>query len=66
MIYVEKDTHKRIIIGKNGEMMKKIASSARHEIERFLGGKVYLEIWVKVKNDWRNSDFLLKNFGFEE
>ena len=66
VIYVEKDTHKRIIIGKNGEMMKKIASSARHEIERFLGGKVYLEIWVKVKNDWRNSDFLLKNFGFEE
>ena len=66
VIYVEKDSHKWIIIGKNGEMMKKIASSARHEIERFLGGKVYLEIWVKVKNDWRNSDFLLKNFGFEE
>ena len=63
-IYCEKGTHKGIIIGKNGEMLKKIGSMARADIEKMLDKKVYLELWVKVKTDWRNSDFLIKNFGF--
>lgn len=65
ILYCEKDSHKAIIIGKNGSMLKKIGSSARIEIEKFLGNKVYLELWVKVKNDWRNSEFYMRNFGFE-
>ena len=63
-IYCEKGTHKGIIIGKNGDMLKKIGSMARADIEKMLDKKVYLELWVKVKTDWRNSDFLIKNFGF--
>ena len=63
-IYCEKGTHKGIIIGKNVEMLKKIGSMARADIEKMLDKKVYLELWVKVKTDWRNSDFLIKNFGF--
>lgn len=63
-IYCEKATHKGIIIGKNGEMLKKIGSMARGDIEKMLDKKVYLELWVKVKSDWRNSDFLIKNFGY--
>ena len=63
-IYCEKGTHKGIIIGKNGEMLKKIGSMAREDIEKMVEKKVYLELWVKVKTDWRNSDFLIKNFGF--
>lgn len=63
-IYCEKSSHKGIIIGKNGEMLKKIGTLSRGDIEKMLDKKVYLELWVKVKNDWRNSDFLIKNFGY--
>ncbi len=65
-IYCEKASHKGIVIGKNGEMLKKIGSMARTDIEEMLGKKVYLELWVKVKNDWRNNNALIKNFGFEQ
>lgn len=65
-IYCEKSTHKGIIIGKNGEMLKKIGTMARQDIQKMLDKKVYLELWVKIKNDWRNSDFLIKNFGYKE
>ena len=64
-IYCEKASHKGIIIGKNGEMLKKIGKAARYDIEKMLDKKVYLELWVKVKNDWRNSDKMIKDFGFE-
>ena len=64
-IYCEKATHKGIIIGKNGEMLKKIGTLARGDIEKMLDKKVYLELWVKVKTDWRNNDFLIKNFGYK-
>ena len=64
-IYCEKDSHKGIIIGKHGAMLKKIGTNARHDIEKLLGSPIYLEIWVKVKKDWRDSDFLLKNFGYD-
>lgn len=65
-IFCERKTHKGIIIGKNGEMLKKIGTLARADIEKMLDKKVYLELWVKVKDDWRNSDFLIKNFGYKE
>lgn len=65
-IYCEKPSHKGIIIGKNGEMLKKIGSLARADIEKMLDKKVYMELWVKVKTDWRNSDFLIKNFGYTQ
>ena len=64
-IYCEKASHKGIIIGKNGEMLKKIGKAARYDIEKMLDKKVYLELWVKVKTDWRNSDKMIKDFGFE-
>ncbi|MDD6214988.1 MAG: GTPase Era [Firmicutes bacterium] len=64
-IYCEKASHKGIIIGKNGEMLKKIGQLARKDIEQMLDKKVYLELWVKVRNDWRNSDRMIKNFGYE-
>lgn len=63
-IYCERDSHKGIIIGKKGDKLKKIGTDARIDIERLLGSKVYLETFVKVKKDWRDSDFLLKNFGY--
>lgn len=63
-IYCEKASHKGIVIGKNGDMLKKIGTMARGDIEKMLDKKVYLELWVKVKSDWRNSDFLIKNFGY--
>ena len=63
-IFCEKNSHKGIVIGKNGEMLKKIGSLARADIEEMLDKKVYLELWVKVKTDWRNSDYLIKNFGY--
>ena len=63
-IYCERDAHKGIIIGKGGSMLKKIGSQARTEIEEFLECQVNLQLWVKVKKDWRDSDFLLKNFGY--
>ena len=65
-IYCEKASHKGIIIGKNGEMLKKISSMARGDCERFMGTKVYLTTWVKVKENWRDSDFLVRNFGYRE
>ena len=65
-IYCEKDSHKGIIIGKNGAMLKKIGELARKDIERFMGTKVYLQTWVKVKDNWRDSSALLKNFGYSE
>ncbi|MHC1720816.1 MAG: GTPase Era [Clostridiaceae bacterium] len=64
-IICEKDSHKGIIIGKNGSMLKKISTYAREDIEKFLGEKVYLELWVKVRKDWRDSSGLLKNLGYK-
>ena len=64
-IVCERDSHKRIIIGKQGAMIKDIGSKARFDIERLLGSKVYLTLWVKVKKNWRDSQFLLKNYGFD-
>lgn len=65
-IYCEKASHKGIIIGKHGDMLKKISSLARADCERFMGTKVYLTTWVKVKENWRDSDFLIRNFGYSE
>lgn len=65
-IICERDSHKGIIIGKQGSMLKKIGSTARYEIEKMLDSKVNLQLWVKVKKDWRDSDFLLKNFGYNQ
>lgn len=64
-IYCERKSHKGIIIGKNGRKLKGIGKSAREDIEKLLGSKVYLELWVKIKEDWRNSDNLLKGMGYE-
>lgn len=63
-IICERDSHKGIIIGKQGSMLKKIGSQARRDIEEMLECQVNLQLWVKVKKDWRDSDFLLKNFGY--
>lgn len=65
-IVCERDSHKGIIIGKQGSMLKKIGSQARPEIEDMLETKVNLQLWVKVKKDWRDSDFLMKNFGYDK
>lgn len=65
-IYCEKASHKGIIIGKQGAMLKKISSMARADCEKFMGTKVYLTTWVKVKENWRDSDFLVRNFGYCE
>ena len=65
-IYCERDTHKRIIIGKNGAMLKKISTYARQDIERFFDCKVFLQTWIKVKEDWRNRAQLVQNFGYDE
>ena len=65
-IICERDSHKGIIIGKQGAMLKKIGSQARAEIEKMLEEKVNLKLWVKVKKDWRDSDFLIKNFGYDK
>lgn len=64
-IYCERRSHKGIIIGKGGEKLKQIGSRAREDIERFLGGRVYLELWVKVNEDWRNKENFINNIGFE-
>lgn len=63
-IYCEKASHKGIIVGKNGETLKKIGTYAREDMENFFGVKVYLNLWVKVKENWRDNDFNLNNFGF--
>lgn len=65
-IYCERETHKRILIGKGGSMLKKISSFARQDMENFFDCKVYLQTWIKVKEDWRNSLQLMRNFGFDE
>ena len=65
-IYCEKKSHKGMIIGKNGIMLKKIGKFARVDIERFMGAKVFLQTWVKVKENWRDSNTLIKNFGYIE
>ena len=63
-IYCEKDSHKKIIIGKNGEILKKIGSSARIDIERMMESKVYLNLWVKTRKDWRNDTLALRRLGY--
>lgn len=65
-IICERDSHKGIIIGKSGVMLKKIGSQARRDMESLLDAKVNLQLWVKVKKDWRDSEFLLKNYGYKE
>ena len=65
-IVCERDSHKRIIIGKQGQMIKAIGSKARYDMERLLGSKIYLTLWVKVKKNWRDSDFLIKNYGYDK
>ena len=65
-IYCEKASHKGIIIGKGGQMLKKISTQARTDCERFMGAKVYLQTWIKVKENWRDSDFLIRNFGYTD
>ena len=65
-IYCERESHKRIIIGKNGAMIKKAATGARKRLEDFFRIKVNLQTWVKVKEDWRNRDAALRNFGLTE
>ncbi|HCC07332.1 MAG TPA: GTPase Era [Clostridiales bacterium] len=64
-IYCEKKSHKAIIIGKDGTMLKKIGMYARQDMERILGSKIYLELWIKIKDNWRENEFLLKNFGYD-
>lgn len=65
-IYCEKASHKGIIIGKHGDMLKKISTMARTDCERFMGTRVYLTTWVKHKDNWRDNDFLVRNFGYRE
>ncbi len=65
-IICERDSHKGIIIGKQGAMLKKIGTNARFEVERFLDSKINLKLWVKVKKDWRDNDILMKNFGYNK
>lgn len=63
-IYVERDSQKGILIGEKGQMLKEIGRRARHDIERLMGDKIFLEVWIKVKKDWRNQERMLRNFGF--
>lgn len=63
-IVCERESHKRIIIGKQGQMIKAIGTKARYDVERLLGSKIYLTLWVKIKKNWRDSDFLIKNYGY--
>ena len=65
-IYCEKESHKGIIIGKGGAMLKKVSTQARADMERFMGEKVYLETWVKVKENWRDNPAAIQNFGYTE
>ncbi len=65
-IVCERESHKGIVIGKGGAMLKKIGSNARYEMEQLLEAKVNLKLWVKVKKDWRDSDYLMKNFGYNK
>ena len=65
-IYCEKETHKGIIIGKGGTMLKRVGKLAREDMERFFDCKINLQLWVKVKEDWRNRQGVLRNFGFDK
>jgi GTP-binding protein Era len=65
-IYADKDSHKGMLIGKDGAMLKRIGQTARVDIEHLLGSPVNLQLWVKVKKEWRNSDFYIRNFGFTD
>ena len=65
MIYVERDSQKGILIGKQGRALKKVASEARRDLEKFFGKTIFLETFVKVDKDWRNSDKELRNFGYQ-
>ena len=65
-IICERDSHKGIIIGKGGEMLKQIGSDARRDIENMMEMQVNLKLWVKVRRDWRDSDLYMKNFGYQE
>ena len=65
-IYCERDSHKGIIIGKKGAMLKRVSTLARQDMERFMGEKIFLETWVKVKENWRSSDIQVRNFGYRE
>ena len=65
-IYCERKSHKGMIIGKGGQMLKKIATQARLDCEDFLGARVNLQCWVKIKDDWRDSERLLNDFGFQQ
>ena len=65
-IYCEKTSHKGIIIGKQGAMLKKISSLARRDMERFMGAKIYLETWVKVKENWRDNVNYVRSLGYRE
>ena len=66
VIVCERESHKRIIIGKKGSMIKEIGTQAREEMENLLDTKVNLKLWVKVRKDWRDSDILLKNYGYNK
>lgn len=66
VIYTERDSQKGILIGKKGSMLKEIGKQARVDIENLLGSKIFLDLWVKVKKDWRNQEFYLKNFGYRK
>jgi GTP-binding protein Era len=66
VIYCERQGHKGIIIGKQGAMLKKISTMARHDIEKFMGTKVYLETWVKVKENWRDNMNYVRSFGYRD
>ena len=63
-IVCERDSHKGIIIGKGGAMLKRIGSQARREIENLMGAKVNLQLWVKVRKEWRDSELYMKNYGY--
>ena len=64
-IVCERDSHKKILIGKGGARLREIGSAARYEIEKLLEKKVYLKLWVKVSKKWRESDYLLKDYGYD-
>jgi GTP-binding protein Era len=65
-IFVERDSQKGIVIGKKGALLKQVGEQARHDIERLLGSKIFLQLWVKVQKDWRNRERLLKELGYRE
>lgn len=66
VIYVERESQKGIIVGKGGQMLKEVGALARKDIENLLGSKVFLDLWVKVKKDWRNKELILRNFGYKQ